>query len=226
MNHIHLKTITSTQESFYDHFGHALEGQLLSADIQTNGIGQHGRNWSHVDHALSMSFSLKPANNITLTSLEIPVILQSFFNKNLKTKIKYKWPNDLFNLQDQKCGGLLIHKKGEDDLVVGLGINLTPFSQNLEAINAGSLISNSKKINLKELSLSIYKFILENRLSNEEIIQKWNKDCLHLNEPIKIIDHDIEHLGNFIGIGSNGQALLQDGDEIKEIYSGSLFLRT
>lgn len=226
MNHIHLKSITSTQESFYDYFNEANEGQLLSADEQTQGVGQHGRTWTHVEHALSMSFSLKPAQNITLTSLELPVIVNKYFQKKYSSAFNYKWPNDLFNLEGQKCGGILINKKGEDDLVVGLGINLAPSSKDLSEFNGGSLFANEFKFECEELALELYEFILENRLDVDQIIHLWQQDCFHINDQVKIIDHDKEYLGIFYGIGKNGQALLKDGEEITEIYAGSLFFRS
>jgi len=223
LNHIHLKSTPSTQDYILENFEQAKEGILVSADEQTHGKGQYDRSWKHFEGSLSFSLTLIPNKIITLTSLEIPVLLQNFLTKRFGIEILFKWPNDLLTNDGKKFGGILINRQGDNDLIVGLGLNLWPIHNTDDFLyTASGLFDQEIEFNSKELSRDIYKFILENRMESPKIIKDWNQSCIHLNKEVKIKESAQDHIGIFKGIGSNGQAMLEQHGVTKEIYTGSL----
>jgi len=223
LNHIHLESTTSTQNEFSKYFSLAKEGQLLSAEIQSNGKGQYERQWDHQPGALAFSLSLKPAKSITLSSLEIPILINQFFQATSNTNLYFKWPNDLMNFERKKCGGILINKAGEADLVVGVGINLNPFTstENL-TYSPGSIFKEKSSYSLKTMAEEIYLYILDNRVPPHHIVELWNSDCCHMNKEVTLTDQGLNYSGEFLGVGDLGQARIKTSDGIKEFFSGSL----
>lgn len=212
MKHLHYTSLDSTQDAITKHLDDYSDEDylLLSSDHQTKGKGRHGRIWDETDSALFLSLVMPPANTITLTTLELAIIVSDYFNEELKLK----WPNDIFTTDQKKCGGILVDiKKGK--LIAGIGINTQPH-QDYGSVNI------DKSLKIKEVILELAKYISLNRLSDSEIIETWSNRCLHLNRDVEIIDQDQVYLGKFIGIGLNGQAILKINNKVKEFYSGSL----
>lgn len=225
MNHIHHKSITSTQDFLIENYAPVKEGTLVTAELQTSGKGQHQKAWTSFEGSLAMSFGLKPANTITLTSLEIPVLVAKYFQEHFLQKIYFKWPNDLINQHQEKCGGIIINRHGNDALAVGLGLNLLPTKQSTDfKFPAGGVFDFQPEFSAKELGYKIYQFILSHRMKDKDIIEQWNLNCIHLNRDVKIIDGEKSIEGIFMGIGNQGQALIQKPNEVLESFSGSLFL--
>ena len=84
-------------------------GTMVIADIQTAGIGTHGRTWYTSQKAIAE-------------------ILVDIFKDFYKIDLKIKSPNDLI-INRKKVGGILTETRlnGENvkDLVIGIGINIT-----------------------------------------------------------------------------------------------------
>lgn len=215
MKHLHYTSLESTQDEIIRHLATALDDDyfLVSAKEQTKGRGRHGRSWDNFKDGIYMSLMLPPANTLTLTTLEISVLISEFFNSELQVK----WPNDIYTYDQKKCAGILIDVK-EGKLIAGIGINL-----NSKNDKYGSIFYQENN-SQEELSFKIANHIKNHRLSDSDIINRWNKLCFHLNKKVEIIDLDQSFLGIFEGIGRNGQALLNIEGKVKEFYSGSLKL--
>ncbi len=107
-------------------------GTMIIADIQTAGIGTHGRTW-YTSQKGNIAFSIcifpncKPENLKNITKA-IAEILVDIFKDFYKIDIKIKSPNDLI-INRKKVGGILTETRlnGENvkDLVIGIGINIT-----------------------------------------------------------------------------------------------------
>jgi biotin-(acetyl-CoA carboxylase) ligase len=54
---------------------------------------------------------------------------------------------------------------------------------------------------------------------------KWESLCSHLNKEVIVTEDNISFVGRFLGIGSNGQAIIESSMEIKELYNGSLRIK-
>ena len=104
---------------------------LLVARHQTAGRGRLGRGWGSTagdSLTFSLGLPLAPADWAGL-SLAVGVSLA----ESLHTRIRLKWPNDLW-LDDRKLGGILIETASFADAppaakryaVIGVGINIAP----------------------------------------------------------------------------------------------------
>ena len=152
MKMIHYEKIDSTQKEVW----RRLEKEIvISADIQTDGIGTHGRTWYTTQKGniafsigLELNKSIKDLENITI---EIAEIILEVFEKMYQINLQIKHPNDIM-MNNQKVGGILTETKLQGEivkyLVIGIGINT-----NNEEISTsikrefGIEIDNSKIIN-------------------------------------------------------------------------------
>jgi len=231
MQHIHLDSCLSTQKYLIELHGKAPGQYLISTNSQNKGIGQRTNQWICYDNTLCFSFTLKPNEVITLTALEIAVLVVNFFKEKYHIDLKLKWPNDIITItssgEKRKCGGIVIHRSGQSDAVIGIGLNL--FKNNNETfpqsfkMSAGFIFPHAVEYSKKELSYYLCQYIFQHRLSSTEIKESWKSSCVHLEEVVKIIDDQTENIGKFIGIGKNGEALLQIEGKQNSIYNGSLF---
>ena len=127
MKRIHYEKIDSTQKEVWRKIEN---GIIVSADIQTDGVGTHGRTWYTTQKgnvAFSIGFEpnlpIKQLENITI---EIAEIILAVFDKLYKIKLQIKHPNDIM-INNQKVGGILTETKLQGEivkqLVIGIGIN-------------------------------------------------------------------------------------------------------
>ena len=109
------------------------EGTTISADFQTHGRGQYGREWlSKSTKNLLTSIILYPdflpANEQFFLSKAIALAVRNCINSFLPSSdIRIKWPNDIY-CNDKKIGGILIQNlltgNKINASIVGIGINV------------------------------------------------------------------------------------------------------
>ena len=227
IEHIHFQECDSTQTRLENYLkkGKYKENLLVSSLFQTLGRGRHGNTWDSVENSLAISFRIKANSVLTLTSLEIGSLLCDFFNEY---NLKLKWPNDLLSEDGKKCGGILCQNIS-GYIHVGIGINLGKSekfepSDSLKFGRSGICEINFTNEQLKETAYDLYNYILNNRLTSQNVIRKWSSHCFHLNKEVKIEDSSFSIVGEFIGIGDQGQALIKESGQIKKFFSGSLYL--
>jgi len=221
MKHLHFEEIDSTQDHLIELIKNGEETDLVSSVIQTKGRGRSKNTWDSYENALAFSFTVGASNTPTLTSLELGVHICNFIKS---AGLLLKWPNDIINSQGQKCGGILIQMI-DGRPVVGIGLNWGKSSQNLDyKTPKGSILDTElSKDEYKSLPAQIYSWIINNRMSDKEIIESWNELCAHKDKTVSIID-DTEDRGIFKNIGPYGEAYLDINGEIKKFYAGSLII--
>ncbi len=105
-------------------------GELVMADIQTNGKGTHGRIW-HTDESKNIAFSFYVEMNSEIKNLdgityEIAETITELFKEKYNIELQIKLPNDIV-YKNKKVGGILteakINKVFVKFIVVGIGIN-------------------------------------------------------------------------------------------------------
>jgi BirA family biotin operon repressor/biotin-[acetyl-CoA-carboxylase] ligase len=225
MKHIHLDTIDSTTGYLQSNFPKLPTATVISCDYQSAGRGQYDRKWDCHQGTLCFSFTLEPTKNLSLLSLEIPILISNFFKLESAIELSVKWPNDLLR-DKKKCAGFIIHNKGEHNYIVGVGINLTPVPTNLDyRTPAASIYTNEVPVTKKEVVKKLYHFILNNRIPESQITSEWNKACAHLGIEIDFLENTKLTSGKFMGIGENGQALIEINSKVKEFYSGSIIFK-
>lgn len=188
---------------------------ILSSDELTDAKGRRERKWEVYKGALACTFSLPKHKVITLSALEIAVLVNRYFKKEYQIQLPLKWPNDLYDKNLKKCGGILINSSKEN-LIVGLGMNLEKGSE------YGNVFEGKSPITCKELAIKLYQFIITNRLASQEIINDWNQNCFHIGMQVSMEEDNKKSIGEFKGIGSNGQAILIKNSKEEEFYSATL----
>lgn len=127
MRKIHYEKIDSTQKEVWRRLEKAI---IISADIQTDGIGTHGRTW-YTTQKGNIAFSIglelnKSINKLNNLTIEIAEIILEVFENLYQIKLKIKHPNDIM-INNQKVGGILTETKLKGEivkyLVIGIGIN-------------------------------------------------------------------------------------------------------
>ena len=229
MKHIHLDSCESTQKYLIEMIKeNQIDDQqiLVSCNTQTAGIGQKQNTWDSYENTLCLSGTIKENDILTLTPLEIGILVCEYFNTNFDTKLMLKWPNDILNHNGEKVGGVIINKSGNSPLILGIGLNLK--SSQTEQIKdydykAGFIFEgDTRDISKMDMAKELYSIFSNSRLSSIQTIHKWNLLCTHLNKEVSVKDNSNEYSGVFIGIGKNGQALIKDEGQTHELYSGTL----
>lgn len=234
IDHQHLAECTSTQDllrsivkskiaagfngSFYE---------LISTSNQTAGHGRGNNVWSHFSSNLAFSFTIPSHSVVTLTPLEMGVLVATFFLENFKIKIGLKWPNDLHIPNQGKVGGILC-EKNDATVLVGIGINIgsmvtetSPQTKYPIATIPKDFFSGEFQ---KEVPLQIFKYIQDNRLDQIVVLKKWQELCVHIDRTVTCHESNSKLTGQFKRLGNSGQAIIQVGPKIEEIWSGSLLI--
>ena len=234
MHHIHLDRCKSTQgyliENIKEYQKNADKRVLVSSSNQYAGVGRSNNNWDDSENSLAFSFLLKPNKEITLTPLEIAVLVVDFFHVEFNINTCLKWPNDLLKNDGTKYGGIISNFVNKDIIVIGIGINFSKPKLKKKTQNyktpVGYLFEKKKLLDEdhKNISKKIYEHILNNRMESQEMIRNWNKLCLHLDKRVKVFNDIDEHVGLFKGVGEIGEAIIEieDNFEIVKLISGHL----
>ncbi len=234
MVHLHFPQIDSTQDYLQDNHKELLskdKNVLISTDLQTCGKGRMGNSWSQLDNSLAFSFSLETNPEVTLSSLEVGVLISDYLALEHQVNIKLKWPNDLLNSNGEKCGGILCNMKEGNKLIVGVGINFGKHELDqrpkeemkfpIGFLKADILLDQNKQ---KDIPAKMYDYILANRLAPCNVISKWNTYNFHKEKQVIIRDTNSEIEGKFLGISKIGAAQIKDSSgKVHNLVSGSLW---
>lgn len=232
MLHKTFDKLESTQEKLKECFRDLDEPSpvLVSTQNQTKGRGRMGKDWHFCKDSLAFSFSLSPSEVLTLSSIEIGILIAKFFKQMFHQTLFLKWPNDLLSADGKKCGGILIETLNQKNLAVGVGINLGPTSKDVDDENFKmpmsflSIVKSEGEIVQITVPEKIYTYILENRLPTNEIFSLWNTFCFHKNHNVLMQNGEKKIKGKFLGIGKSGEAIIESNGKRNLFFSGSLTL--
>jgi biotin-[acetyl-CoA-carboxylase] ligase BirA-like protein len=217
---IHLIDCDSTQDVLKEQLNsHAASEQILvSCENQVAGRGRGENKWKAMPGTLCFSINIAPHPVMSFTAIELSVIIADFF-ENKNQKIQLKWPNDLWDKDGKKCGGILV-QGSQNFLMAGIGINL--FSDDDQF---GGVFENAFGLDKKRLAQEIAEYIHANRIPDaKQLSSRWLVKCGHLNQMVKIIEGSDVTEGIFQGLGDFGEALICRDSKTIKIYNGSLRL--
>ena len=159
---IYYKEIDSTQKEVWRRIENKNidNGTLILADIQTDGIGTHGRKWyTSQEENIAFSFVIYPniqIQKIENLTVEIAETLLKVFQKIYSIQLAIKNPNDII-IKNKKVGGILAETKlrGEqiECLVIGIGINTNQQKFTKEIENIATSIKNEFHIKVDNLEV-------------------------------------------------------------------------
>ena len=121
MEIVYFDSLYSTQKYLIDNLKPNL---CIWTQYQTDGIGSRGKKWTGQKGNLFFSFSLYRnflPKDLKIESVSIYFMYQlKIVLNNLGSKVKFKWPNDLF--LEKKVGGIITNVKN-DIIICGIGVN-------------------------------------------------------------------------------------------------------
>ena len=215
---IHVNECNSTQDLLKEQLrgANTSDFMLVSCENQTSGRGRGENKWQALPGTLCFSLNIKPHSVMSFTALELSVLVARFFDQQGQ-KLKLKWPNDLWDSEFKKCGGILV-QGSQNQLHAGIGINIYSNDKSL-----GGVYKDVQEYNKKDLAFEIAEFIVSNRYENTTLLKRdWLVRCGHLNHMVTITENEERSEGIFQGLGEFGEAEVCINGQINHFFNGSL----
>jgi BirA family biotin operon repressor/biotin-[acetyl-CoA-carboxylase] ligase len=217
----------------------APNGTVCLAEQQTAGRGRHGRTWispptGNLYLSLLWRYPQLTSKRLSGLSLVCSVAVARALWKNSINGLTLKWPNDLL-LNERKLAGLLLEARTETDgsscIIIGLGINIHLPKENAIFIDQpytslnehyGESIPSRNMLIATILNEIIAALIEFSAYGLQPFIADWyNHDAL-TNKQVHLINGNQEIIGNYLGIGKDGNIILNvNGIEIS-FYGGEI----
>ncbi len=223
------QTTTSTNDDVRDIALSGIKTVLVCSETQTQGRGQHQREWVSPIGNIYLSTLLETRTAIDgRLALEIALnILQMQSLKHL-TNLQIKWPNDLYSTQG-KWGGILVEPISPSQAIVGVGINLLPIpeqdvsQQATSVVQLGVQFPNRIQM-ISELYLAIQQAGLWFNHGCYNLAARFNHYAAFIDQAVHFeqINDSVE--GIFKGIHDNGSVNLMTTHGSVNIYQGRLRL--
>ncbi|ENU57209.1 biotin--[acetyl-CoA-carboxylase] ligase [Acinetobacter guillouiae] len=223
------QTTASTNDDVREIALSGVKTVLVCSETQTQGRGQHQREWVSPIGNIYLSTLLETRTPLDgRLALEIALnILQMPTLKNLPA-LQIKWPNDLYSSQG-KWGGILVEPISPHQAIVGIGINLFPIPKENVTQQATSIM---------QLGLQFpnrIQIIAEMYLAIQQAGQWFDHGCYNLaarfNHYAAFMDQQVyfEQIQNsiegiFKGISDDGALNLLTAQGLVNVYQGRLRL--
>ncbi|MFC1736088.1 biotin--[acetyl-CoA-carboxylase] ligase [Candidatus Hydrogenedentota bacterium] len=213
---------------------HIPDGVVVVAENQRRGQGRQGKPWnSEPGMGLTFSFLLKPRIHdfSTAVSMLAPVAIIQALSKFCSVPFWIKWPNDIF-AEGKKISGILIEKTSDNDVIVGIGININQeindFDRSIREA-AGSLrMLAGDSCDRTEVLIAVlrafekYYVRLAGR-GNQVLQSEWERLSCVTGKRVRIESGTVTCEGLATGFTETGGLVLElDDGEISEFATGSL----
>lgn len=203
---------------------------LVCSEMQTQGRGQHQRQWISPVGNIYLSTLLETRTPLDgRLSLEIALnILQIPSLKNL-SGLQIKWPNDLYSTQG-KWGGILVEPISTHQAIVGIGINLLPIpaehvdQQATSVMQLGLQYPNRIQI-ISEMYLAIQQAGQWFEHGSYNLASRFNHYAAFLDQAVEFEQVNATTAGIFKGISDDGRINLLTADGLNGFYQGRLRLK-
>ena len=205
--------------------------QLCVTREQTQGKGQHGREWlSQKDGSILLSIRQTFGIDINLSGLSLVVglaIIRALEKECRIDGFKIKWPNDIY-FRGAKLAGILLEnsiQEGSQSVIIGVGLNYHLEQEMSCDIPWIDLSKIAKKLpNIHELTASIINNILSmsayfklNGLS--DLLSQWDQYDMLKGAKLKSIEFGKSFEGEVVGISNQGALKVLTENGTKELYS-------
>jgi len=217
--------------SFLNSLPSSNRAQLCVTREQTQGKGQHGREWlSQKDGSILLSIRQKFGIDINLNGLSLVVglaIIKALEKECRIDGFKIKWPNDIY-FRGAKLAGILLEnniQKGSQSVIIGVGLNYhleQAISCDIPWIDLSRIVK--KLPDIHELTASIINNILSmstyfklNGLS--DLLSQWDQYDMLKGVKLKSIEFGNSFDGEVVGISNQGALKVLTKNGTKELYS-------
>lgn len=197
----------------------------IIAKEQISGKGRYGRIWSSPAGNLYASIKLNVSGlqecckYSFLTAVAISMSLEEFC-----LKPQCKWPNDVL-VDGKKISGILLQTDGKNKLVVGIGVNIRPFTEKTDFLYSTSSLAEFgiEIMPIDLFNMILNKFIFLRDFAFCSIVNEWKKRAVGLGQKIEVHLENKILTGIFSGIDDNGILLLDNDGIISKITAGDVF---
>jgi BirA family biotin operon repressor/biotin-[acetyl-CoA-carboxylase] ligase len=217
--------------------------RVAIADHQTAGRGRQDREWisapgSSLCLSLAYTFSARPDNLPGLT-LAIGVAAVNALRDTGVDDVNLKWPNDIV-ARDGKLGGMLAEAQFRGDenatVVAGIGLNIdlpvtlvqdnaSRWSQRATDLNSLVATPPSREVVSGALIDHVVEALRIFETSGfSPFIDSWRRHDWLCGRRITVEQTNGSVGGTACGVGDDGALLLQYGEKIIRIISGSIIL--
>lgn len=210
-----------------------VDGTVVLAAHQLAGKGQRGNVWQ-AEKGKNLTFSIyysPAAMRISKQFLLTQAISLGVYDYLCLrcTKVKIKWPNDLY-VNDKKIGGMLIENsiKGEliSQVVIGIGLNINQETFDASLQNATSLYIENKKIyNLEDECKTLLSYVERRYLSwlngNHAVLKEQYLNVIYRYKSwhtYKLPNGSVLE-GMITGLEETGQLLVQDPTGVQHSFA-------
>lgn len=196
------------------------EGLCISANFQTNGRGQRGKNWeSEKGENILCSIILKPQflapDKQFKLSKAISLAIFDFFKYFGLTNVFIKWPNDIY-INDKKAAGILIENtiKGNkiEYSVIGLGININQTFFKEVSKGTSLAIEKEKKYVISDLYELLFNLIearyFQLKHHEENLVAEYLNHLYRMNEYCQYLIKNELILAKINGVTNEGKLSL------------------
>lgn len=204
---------------------------LIISDLQLSGRGQAGRVWQSPAGNLYLSLLAGLHHPVSgRLALEVALALANMPMLAGIHDIQIKWPNDLYyqqaNGRQCKWGGILIEPLHQNQVVIGVGINLVPMQEQVSDQYVADLTSiTGKSVDRYELAYQVTQALFH-------ACEHFDHGSLQLSTRFAAFDALLEQQvvvtqagqpdiqGEALGIQPDGALLVSDAEKQHIIYSG------
>ncbi len=212
---IELEEVDSTNLFLKRNHSSIRDFTAIRADIQTASYGRKGRKWTSSKGGLWFSFIVSSGDPFSWIVFTSTAIVDAF------SKLKIKWPNDLY-YENKKVAGIL-SELIEGRIIVGVGLNVNNnVSGELE--NKAISLSNiyNRSFDLSNLFEDILIKIINNSKDRERSFREWKEYSILLGKNIKIRQKNKIYTGKVEDLCNTGELVLSDANHIRKILYGDI----
>ncbi|WP_277560475.1 biotin--[acetyl-CoA-carboxylase] ligase [Acinetobacter beijerinckii] len=220
-------TTTSTNDDLREIAQKGITTALVCSAQQTQGRGQHQREWTSPDGNIYFSALIQTQNALDgRLALETALnILQMPSLQGLNLQIK--WPNDLYSPQG-KWGGILVEPLSTSQAIIGVGINLnTPAIENADQPITSLAMLGLHHIDRLTIIAELYTAIQQAAQwfdhGSYNLAERFNHHAIWLNQKVEFEHTQAKIQGIFLGISNDGAVIIKT-DKTQSFYQGRMRL--
>ena len=208
------------------------DGFVISKN-QIAGRGRRGSKWVQAKEALYFTSFFKLGESDVVNPFALVAGLSVVDTcRKFDSRVFLKWPNDIYNSDKKKLGGILTEKidfAGNSYLLTGIGVNFYFDTSPLDT--ASSLFEDPKGEDfLAKFSSHLYESLKEKwvKFSSsgfDPFKNNWLDSCIHLNSPVRLEREKDTIDGICCGVLGDGSLELNVNGSVQSVHSGSLFIK-
>ncbi len=230
------QSTTSTNDDVRELVQRGVDSILVCSETQTQGRGQRQRPWASPVGNIYLSTLVETktaldgrlALEVALNILQIPAL-------KALGELQIKWPNDLYSAQG-KWGGILVEPLQGQKAIVGVGINLMPFSaaqlseqqidQPATSLSQLGLDTVDRIELISQLYLAIQQAGRWFDHGSYNLAGRFNHYAAFMDQAVEFEQIHQTIYGVFKGICDDGSVNIADENGVQAYYQGRLRLQS